>query len=262
MVAMLCISAGGNGGGGAVGAVSTAGGGGGGASGKIAFVCVPINRLPETLFVDVSASPFIVIGPGALVQGNGVLYASGGAAGANGGAGTGGAGAPSVSVPLISDQPLAGMGVFNFIVNQAGIIGGAAIAGANLTLPTTGIIVTGGTGGGGLGATAVVGKDGGSFTVSGAFPPHSGGLGGSAATTPGGHGSNGFDNVIAGLRYSYGGTGGGSSHGSATGAGLFGGNGGAGGIGCGGGGGGGCLTGGVAGVGGRGGPGQIVIIAW
>jgi hypothetical protein len=159
-------------------------------------------------------------------------------------------------------MPLAGLGFYTLIAGQAGIIGNTTGAGAALTLPTTGLLITGGTGGAGVGNAASTGAAGGAFTVAGAFPTHTGGTAAGSQTLPAGNGSNGFDRVINGLSYSYGGTGGGSTGGAATGAGLKAGNGGAGGIGCGGGGGGGGFTGSTQGLGGRGGPSQIIITAW
>lgn len=70
------------------------------------------------------------------------------------------------------------------------------------------------------------------------------------------------DHVVFGTEMYCGGTGGGSTHGSATGAGLVGARGGAGGRGCGGGGGGGALTGSSQGMFGLGGPGQVIIVSW
>lgn len=264
MIHILCIGAGANGGNGAVGAVSAAAGGGGGGSGGITSVCVPASRLPDTLFCSAGSSTaswtVVSISPVGQITNHYVAYANRATAAGGGNASGGTAGAAGLAAAA-GGTSLGGMGVYTILAGQAGIIGGAAVAGGNLTLPTTGLTVTGGTGGGGLPASSN-GTPGGSFTVAGAFPPHSGGVGTNNSLIPGTPGTNGFDNVIPGLRYSYGGTGGGSSYASAGGPGLFGGNGGNGGIGCGGGGGGGCLTGGVAGIGGPGGPGQIIIIAW
>jgi hypothetical protein len=126
----------------------------------------------------------------------------------------------------------------------------------------TGLRITGGAGGGGLPAAAASGTGGGGVVGAGSFPTLAGGQGSATATVPGGDGPSGLEQYVRGLLYSYGGCGGASSHGTATGAGLFGGKGGQGGFGSGGGGGGGCLTGGTAGTGGKGGDGLVIIISW
>ena len=269
MVTFYVVGAGGGGGNGVAGANSAAAGGGGGGSGGQTVATVPAVFLPDTLFVSVGVGSNaggvesrVAISPIGTVANNCVIRAAPGAVGGNASGATAGAAGAAGAISNIASMPLAGMGSFQFLAGQAGIIGGTTVAGAALTIPATGLCVTGGTGGGGLPAAFAAGTAGGSFTVAGIFPPHAGGLAQATATLPGNNGSNGMDRVIRGLEYSYGGTGGGSSHGSATGAGLFGGNGGKGGIGSGGGGGGGCLTGGVAGIGGRGGDGQVCIICW
>lgn len=266
MLHILCIGAGGNGGAGAVGAASTAAGGGGGASGAQASLVVPAIFLPDALYLSVSPgagfSTNISIYPSAVDLSALVLgCASGGNANAAS-AGTGGGGGGAAAVPAIGSMRLAGLGFYTLLAGQAGITGGAAIAGAALTIPTTGLLVTGGTGGGGVGNGTSTGFAGGAFTVVGTFPPQRGGIPPGSQTVPAGDGSNGYDWVIPGLGYSYGGTGGASTGGAATGAGLKAGMGGAGGVGCGGGGGGGGFTGSTQGLGGRGGPGQIIITAW
>lgn len=261
---------GGGGGAGAVGANSTAAAGGGGGSSAQTMVTLTGPHIPDVMYVSV--------GFGGAASGNGqnsrvsifpdntvnncLWSATRGAAGGNAAAGTAGAAGAAGGVMTIASMPLGGAGTYNFLAGQAGIIGGAAVAGAALTLPVTGLLVTGGTGGGGLPAAATIGTAGGAFTVAGRFPAQPGGIGGAAATTPPTGGSNGFQ-AIPGLRFYYGGTGGGSTHGSATGAGLVGAPGGAGGIGSGGGGGGGALTGSTAtNIGGRGGDGLVIIVAW
>lgn len=268
-LAIMVVGSGGDGNGGNVGAAGGRAGGGGGGSGGQTFLLIPANRLPDTLYARVAGAPtsptYIALYPSASLI-HTVIVANGGTTGGSPSFGTGGTAGAAGAVATIAAMPLAGMGVYTLLAGQAGTMGGGGADGTALTLPTTGLIVTGGTGGGGSQSSGNTGRSGGSFTVAGAFPPQSGGIALSVAqggtTVPGPNGSNGFDNVIAGLRYSYGGTGGASAHPDASGAGLFGGNGGNGGIGCGGGGGGSCITGGVAGVGGRGGPGQIIIIAW
>jgi hypothetical protein len=157
------------------------------------------------------------------------------------------------------------VGVTTVFAGQTGIVGGAGDStGGALTLPTTGLVVTGGTGGGGLRDTGESGRAGGAFTTpanSLFFPPQIGGIFPTATTTPPGNGSNGI-NFVNDLNYFYGGTGGASTHGSATGAGAVQSFGGAGGYGCGGGGSGAALTGSTAGGGGGGGGGLAIIYAW
>lgn len=263
MTAIYAWGAGGNGGNGVVGANSTAAGGGGGGSGGQSVLVIPNFLLPDALFVSVGypgAACRVAVAPDVVVN-NQLIFANPGGNGGNAAGATAGAAGTGAPAASIGSMPLAGLGQIQLLAGQAGIIGGVAVAGAALTLPVTGLLVTGGTGGGGLPAAAAVGTNGGAFTVAGIFPPNPGGIGAAVATTPGGNGSNGITG-IRNLAYDYGGTGGGSSHGTATTTGLFGGVGGRGGIGCGGGGGGGALTGSVQGIGGLGGPGQVIIISW
>jgi hypothetical protein len=264
MVAIFGVGAGGKGGNGAVGANSAAAGGGGGGSGSQSFVCLPAILIPDVLFVAVPSNGIatrVAIYPDSTINNTLLIANQGGSGGIASGATPGAAGSAG-SAASIATMPLAGLGVYNLLAGQAGIIGGVAVAGGALTLPTTGLCVTGGTGGGGVPAAATAGTAGGNITGAGVLPTLNGGAAQATATSPGNAGSNGLLCGYRGLEFSMGGTGGGSSHGSATGAGLFGGNGGKGGIGCGGGGGGGCLTGGTAGIGGQGGEGQVVILAW
>ena len=185
------------------------------------------------------------------------------AAGATAGA-LGAGGAKST----ITNALLAGLSIQGFVaaaadislVGQSGLAGGTTVAGAALSLPVTGLVVTGGTGGGGLPAVSTAGTAGGALTVNGAFPPQVGGAGGAVTPTAGSNGSNGGQ-PIPGLRFFFGGTGGGSSGLGAT-TGASGGNGGAGGYGCGGGGAGGSFTGSPAATGGNGGHGLVIITAW
>jgi hypothetical protein len=255
MCQILVWGGGGGGGNGAIGANSTAAGGGGGGSGGQTSVMIPAALLPDFLHVSVSVYPDTIAN-------NCVAFANQGNPGSSATGATAGTGANATSAATIAQMPLGGLGQVQQLVGQAGIAGGIAVAGAALTLPVTGLLVTGGTGGGGLPAAGVVGTNGGLFTVAGLFlPQHSGGLGATAATTPAGNGSHGISGV-RNLAYDYGGTGGGSTHGTATGAGLVASFGGKGAIGSGGGGGGGALTGSTGGGGGRGGDGQVIIITW
>lgn len=259
MIDILLIGRGGNGGLGVVGAVSTAGGGGGGGSGSQTRLTMPLHLLPDTLYISlpgpstvVTPASYITIGPkltagaGAPAVNDTLMIANAGGHGGNAAAGAGGAAGAAGAIATVGNMPL-GWAYATALIGQAGIIGGAAIAGGALTQWNAsqtlgGLLVTGGTGGGGLGATAVAGKNGGNFTVAGRWPAHAGGLGGSAATTPPTDGSGGYQ-AVPGIGFWYGGTGGGSTHGSASGAGLYASRGGNGAYGCGGGGNGGAFTG-------------------
>lgn len=270
MAHILLVGAGGLGGNGIVGANSRAGGGGGGGSGGQTSIRLPLWAIPDTLYLYLpaghapgSTTALIAINSATTVAANDTLVrVFGGTAGGNGTAvpagGSGGAGGAISTAGLM---PLGWQWLQQAIAGQVGAGGGAAVGGGNITLPTTGLLVTGGTGGGGLPAAAAGGNNAGGIPAVGVFPISSAPTGGSTATTPPQNGASGIQPILN-LLFNYGGTGGGSSHGSATGAGLFGGNGGNGAPGCGGGGGGACLTGGVAGVGGKGGPAFCIITCW
>ena len=279
-VNIFALGGGGSGGAGAVGAASTANGGGGGGSSGHSITTFPAYNLPHTLYVSVGegglggtgagtngVGTYISIAPSTTANYCLAIALGGGLGGAASGATAGAAGGAGGQV-TIAQAPLASLGVFSVFVNavvslagQAGIIGGTAAA---LTLPVTGIVTTGGTGGGGLPAISTIGQSGGAFTVPAGniFPPAAGGAGGAATNAPGTAGTNGSQ-VISKLLYFYGGTGGGagglSSVGAATAAG---GAGGAGSFGCGGGGGGGGFTGAAVAPGGNGGPGLVIITSW
>ena len=272
---MACIRAlgsGGAGGTGVVGANSTAAGGGGGGSASQSTLFIPLLFLPDVLYVSVG---FGVVGAGiasyvSIRENNTanhlVLLANGGGVGGNAAGATAGAAGAAGAIGTIAGCPLSGYGIPFFLAGQAGIIGGTTVAGANLTLPVTGLVCTGGTGGGGLPAAAATGTNGGSFTVPAApspFPPQPGGIGSATATVPAAPGNAGIKRVINGLQYGYGGTGAASTHGTATGGGLVQGRGGDGvGFGCGGGGMGGALTGSAAAAQSRGGDGYVSILCW
>ena len=269
MLHILLIGAGGTGGTGVIGANSTGAGGGGGGSGAQASLLIPLSLLPDTLYLSMisestatgSFASTISIYPDNLAN-NRLLIARGGGIGGNGAGATAGAAGAAAAIPTIAECPLAGLGICNFIAGQAGIIGGTTVAGANLTRPVTGLVVTGGTGGGGLPAAAATGTNGGGFVATGyPFPPMSGGVGSATATAPADRGRNGAA-MFNGLTYFDGGTGGASTHGTATGAGLVQSSGGSGAFGCGGGGCGGALTGSTAGKAGRGGPSFARFICW
>jgi len=268
MCNILLVGAGGNGGNGVVGANSTAAGGGGGSSGAQTSITMPLWAIPDTLFLllangGTGVISYVAIAP--LTTANHVLaLANAGANGGNASGATAGTAGGAATAPTAATMPLGWQWADAALAGQAGIIGGTTVAGAALTLPVTGLIVTGGTGGGGLPAAAAAGTAGGSFTVPAApspFPAHAGGATQATATLPANWGANGY-RPIAGLLYGYGGTGGGSTHGTATGGGLVASRGGNGAPGCGGGGGGGALTGSTVGGGGLGGPAFCVITCW
>lgn len=275
MLHILLVGRGGNGGTGVIGANSTAAGGGGGGAGVQVSMMIPMWAIPDTLYLSLagtnpstaalqsylSTKPKLTAGAGTPVANERLIAVPNGANGGNAsGATAGAAGAGGVAMANVS--ACAGFSwVDGNIGGQAGVIGGVAVSAANLTLPVTGVFCTGGTGGGGLPAAATVGTAGGAFNVVGSFPPHGAAVGATSATTPPADGVAGYA-PVPGLLYFYGGTGGGSTHGSATGAGLVQSSGGDGAPGCGGGGMGGALTGSTAGRIGLGGPAFAIFTCW
>lgn len=274
MAHIFIVGSGGNGGSGAIGANSTAAGGGGGGSGPQSSLIIPLHFLPPTLSIMLMAggvgsgiNSYICFEPStaSTPAANQVLMLaqSGGNGGSASGATAGAAGAAGAN-SLVGSCPLSGLGTYFSVAGQAGIIGGVAVNALALTLPTTGLIVTGGTGGGGLPAAAATGTYGGSFSAPvspSSFPSTSGGVGSGVATAPAASGISGFTG-INGLMFNYGGTGGASTHGTATGGGLVQSSGGNGAPGCGGGGSGGALTGSTSGKVGLGGPAFCIITCW
>lgn len=262
MIYMLAVGAGSAGGDGAVGAASSAAGGGGGGGGGQSTLLIPAIFLPDVLYimtgygVGTAHTKVSIVPQFATTFANSiVLYALFSASpGSPGSGATPGAGAPGGNAAVIASLCLAGLGRYTLLAGSPGATGGT-----NVPLPTNGVIVTGGAGGAALGAG--VGANGNQITGTGLFPTYPGGLGATSTTSPPGQGNQGYAPILN-LVYNYGGTGGGATHGTATGAGLVGGRGGDGAPGCGGGGGGGALTGSTQGIGGRGGPGFVIIIAW
>jgi hypothetical protein len=265
MMHYIIWGGGGNGGNGATGANSAAaGGGGGGSSGQTSGV-LPIAILPKQLYVSVGMQGIatrISIAPDTVANHCIALVNAGSTGGSAAGA-TAGAAGVAVAASTAANMPLGFLGFVSVLGGQAGVIGGVAVSGADLSFPVTGLLVTGGTGGGGLPAAAAVGTRGGSLNAvaGGIYPSLAGGDSATAATIPGGNGSNGLL-TFNDFDFATGGMGGASTHGSATGTGLVAGLGGFGGFGCGGGGGGGGLTGSTAGLGGRGGNGRAIITFW
>ena len=263
MINILLVGNGGNGGAGVIGANSTAAGGGGGGSGSQVVVCMPLHLLPDTLYIWLFASGTVgsrvSIYPDTTTQ-HCVAFANPGGAGGNASGATAGAAGAAGAAPTAANMPL-GWSFAKAIIGNAGTIGGTTGAVGVLTIPVSGLIVTAGTGGAGLGAAASIGSAGGSITGAGLFPSVSGGSSTTSSTTPPGSGIAGVKPVDK-ATYFYGGTGGGATHGSATGAGLAQSSGGNGAPGCGGGGSGGARTGSTAGAAGLGGPAFCIITCW
>lgn len=272
MVTIFMLGGGGSGGNGVVGANSTAAGGGGGGSGGQSTLTIAADLLPSVLYVNAGVGGIAPAGAGqasrvslssTTTSSHQVLTANGGSGGGNAAGATAGAAGGAASAQNTGNNPMCVAGHTTFLAGQAGIIGGTTVAGGSGSQPTNGLRCMGGTGGGGLPAAGVAGTAGGGIPSSDPIllgQPAS--AGGSTATTPPTHGSNGYC-TLPPYGFFIGGTGGGSTHGTATGAGLVGAPGGAGGIGCGGGGGGGALTGSTAtNLGGRGGDGIVIIVAW
>lgn len=266
MISIFLVSNGGGGGNGVIGASSSAGGGGGGGSSGQTIVTMPLALLPETLWLSiaigtngtgfrsqVAVSPF----------GNSeetIASASGGTQGGNASGGTQGSGGGGGAAAVVSAMYL-GFAFAQVLAGQTGTNGGTAGNATALTLPATGIHVTGGMGGAGCGGSGTAGAGVTLPTPPTLFPNHIGGAAPANSTSPPGNGSSGYQVTQLGA-YFYGGTGGGSTHGSATGGGLVQSSGGNGGYGCGGGGMGGALTGSSAGVKSFGGNGLCIITCW
>jgi hypothetical protein len=268
MCFIMAIGPGGDGGAGAVGAASTAAGGGGGGSGGQSTLLIPSIFLPDQLFVFAPSaaanSTAVAVDPtnlGVTNQQHVILRAQGGG---NGGAASGvtaGTAGAAGATATISLNPLAGLGKYNLLAGQAGTAGGGGNA-SDLNMPTTGLVVTGGCGGGGLGTLNSAGGAPGRLLAAGKFPEtRYVTLGTPGFDQRGQDGAPGFK-PLSDVLYFYGGNGGASQSLSATGSPVGGGNGGEGSYGCGGGGGGGGFTGSAAALGGNGGPGLVVIISW
>jgi hypothetical protein len=258
---------------------TSAGGGGGGGSGAQSSVILPSAFVPDTLFIQAGRGgkavntegatgaaglvTYVTIEPNTtLTANNTILFANGGSGGVGTtgtGAGTGGAGGV---VATIANMPLAGRGIYQFFAGQAGTAGGngtTPTAGTALTLPTSGLMVSGGTGGGGK--TAAAFTAGGEITGVGLgefLPTVAGGAAASGATPA----QAGTSLIARNFLMNYGGTGGGSA--SATSGGIAGAGGNAS-PGAGGGGAGAASS--ATGVQtlaipGDGGPGFVIVISW
>ena len=271
-VSILAIGGGGGGGAGAIGANSTAAGGGGGGGGAMTIVEMPLALLPNRLYISVSnaktgagVASYVSTQPNTTANHVLVLAQGGGAGGSASGATAGTAGSAG-SIATAVTMPLGWAFSKRVIIGHAGTAGGVAVNAANLTVPATGVRVTGGTGGGGLPAAAVAGTNGGSFnavTAPSIYPLQAGGQGSAIDTNEPASGQSGFriDAGVGGYAF-YGGTGGASTHGTATGTGLVQAEGGNGGVGSGGGGSGGALTGSAPTTLSYGGSGLVVITCY
>lgn len=270
-VYMIGVGAGSSGAAGTASTAAAAGGLGGG-SGAQSTLLIPAIFVPQELFISLglggrnaattanatSASvsvagtaTYVAVEPTStttLVSNLFFIVANGAASGSTGGTAT----------AMSGNFPLAGRGWSQNLAGGAGTAGGATqAAGGALTLPTTGIMVTGGTGGGGTDSTAATQLAGGAITgvgLGGTLPTLPGGTAGATGAAIGGRGTNGF--MVKPYMF-YGGTGSGGDN-FATG--RFSAPGGNGGPGCGGGGSG---AGNVAvGRPGDGGDGFVYIISW
>ena len=249
------------------------GGGGGGGSGGVTILEVPLSFLPPRLYIAVpeartvfTYSTYVALQPSNTNPApNHILaVANNGGVGGNGSTSAGGIAGNAANVATAAAMPIGWPFVKTVLAGQAGTVGGKSAPTA-ITLPVTGIRVTGGGGGAGL-AGSGVGVNGAGIAVPASpsyFLNHPGGTGASATTIPPGAGNSGYriDNGPGGHFY-YGGTGGGSTHATATGAGLVQAAGGNGGIGSGGGGMGAALTGSVPAVQSMGGGGMVIITCY
>ena len=268
MMFALVIGGGAGGGGGFTAAASNArGGGGGGGSSAMTRIIVPLIFVPDRLYVQVGAGG-IGVGSGGGTAGSAVLSyisvythattasnilaVSGNAAAVGGGTGTGaavGAAGTAGSIATIALMPLAGMGTFEFIAGQSGRRRRRSRGRGRTryhTLPTTGVLTQGGSGG--AGTTSADFAGGGVTQILNTLLNE-------CKPTVAPAGSNNGSGGLTHWKpfFSFAGMGGASSN---AGVGGLGGNGG---YGSGGGGGGGGTTGGK---GGDGGGGLVVIVCW
>ena len=283
MCNIFAVGAGSGGTGGVVGALSTAAGGAGGGGGGQTIVTIPLAFLPERLYVCVGYGGRGVTGSSAtavasfvatipILAGtnvaNIVCYANGGSATTAPTGATAGVGATAVAVATIANCAFAARGTFNAFAGAAGGNGGTTGAAPNITIPVTGIITCGGSGGAGLPGSgnglnggnivgsATVGLPGDMVPTATSVIYNDGGVGGAAGGAPGNCGRATMFGIMQGV----GGTGGASGAATSTAGGGRGGDGI--GPGCGGGGGGGALTGSPANTGGHGGDGLVIFTCW
>jgi hypothetical protein len=268
--AIITVFGGGGGGGaGAIGAASTAAGGGGGGSGGMTIVEIPLAFLPSGLFISVGAAKsgaglitYVSMQPN-ISANHIVAVAGGGSGGGNAAGATAGTGGSAGAGGTAATMPFGWAFAKLTVAGRPGTAGGTVGNAPTYTLPTTGVRINGGTGGGGLPASGV-GSTGGSYSVPAStyYFANDGGVGASVSTAPPDSGKSGVPVLGAGGDYYYGATGGGSTHVTATGAGLVSGAGGNGAVGSGGGGSGGALTGSAAASLSLGGPGLVIITCY
>jgi hypothetical protein len=238
----------------------------GGSSGSQSTLLIPAIFVPNELFIQLGSGGKVTsVISGASGQGGGTtMVAVEPIVGATSGAtnlffliASGQAG----STPMSGNFPLAGRGWSQNIAGQSGGTAGATQNGGGgaITLPTTGLMVTGGAGSGGKDVVGAAGGAGGAITglgLGGTFPTLSGGSAAASGTNAG----NGINGGMIKPYMFYGGSGGGSGAFAATGAGSTGSSGGNGGPGCGGGASGPGYT--TTGLPGWGGDGFVIIISW
>jgi len=206
---------GGGGGGTGINTTTTSGGGAGGSSGGQTTVMIPAMFVPDTLYIQAGAGgagvttsgglgtagtityvciePYSTIGPAGTL-----LLAQGGTSTTVAATSTTGGTVPTPSAANINGMCLAGRGFYTLLAGQVGAAGAnAGATGANITPPTTGLMVTGGGGAGGTNGSgapagsiiAITGTLGTDF-----FPlPISGGTqNGTGSSVPSGAGQSGF----------------------------------------------------------------------
>jgi hypothetical protein len=277
MLEMICIGAGGGGSGGYCRNTNASrSGGAGGGSGGFTRLLIPSVFLPDVLYIFVGkggaggAASFVNVIAGGVGGAGSVSYVSIApstdaiyvACYANGGGGgqvagtTGATAGTAAAIAAQTSAVMSGLGLFTALAGQAGSNGVVNATATAITYPTTGLLLSGGSGAGG-GTTGVGGNitapTQSSFSI---FATRNGGTAGNPGT-----GGDGGLSLFQPLLFT-GGSGGGTGNSIVAGANTAGGKGGNGGLGSGGGGGGsGQLVGG-SGAGGDGGDGLIIIRSW
>lgn len=225
------IGVGGGGAGGtSIDTANNAAGAGGGGSGAQSTIMIPSFFVPDMLYVRTGSGGFgstvggtlgqagtatvVAIQPYATTSaGSTILYANGGTGGGSGSETVAGLGGSGGVVAAITDMPLAGRGTYSFFTGQTGGAGGLqGSAAPSITVPTTGLMVTAGSGGGGS-ATAGGGGQGGAINSPAGtlgqdyYITIPGGVGATASVPAG----NGTTYAARNFVMNYGGTGGGGA---------------------------------------------------
>ena len=239
MVYMLAVGGGSSGGTGVNTAVSSGGGAGGGTGGQSSLL-IPAMFLPDVLYIQAGqgGAPIITSGgvgaigtptyvtieaANAVIAQATVLFATAGpVTGAAATASAGGVAGSAAAVATLANMPLGARGQSTLLAGQAGSAGGSGVPaiGGTVTIPLTGLIVTGGTGGGGANASVATGSNGGPINLTTAmlgtefFSSLIGGVG-SATSTPSLPGMPGYS--AKNFMMNYGGTGGGGTSNTAGG---------------------------------------------